>query len=48
LILEEPQGESIKKTLAKNGPLKEKELKSYLRKLKNTFVTLQKNKIIHG
>ncbi len=48
LILEEPQGESFRKILNKNGSLKEKDLRTYLKKLRTTFATLEKNKIIHG
>lgn len=40
LVLEEPQGESFKKILTKNGALKEKELSTYLKKLRATFAAL--------
>lgn len=48
LILEEPQGHSIKKVLVKNGLFKEKDFRGYLKKIRPTFAALQKNSIIHG
>ena len=40
LILEEPQGDSIKKTVSKNGPLNERKLINNIKKLRSTFATL--------
>jgi serine/threonine protein kinase len=48
LVLEEPQGDSINKIVSKNGPLTERKLVNFVKKLRSTFKTLQKNDIIHG
>lgn len=48
LILPEPHGDSLNKVIKKNGPLKEKQLRTYLYKLKGSLNTLKRNNIIHG
>lgn len=48
LVLEEPQGESFKKAINRNGALPEQKLRAYLKRMRNTFGALEKNKIIHG